>query len=423
MTGLLFLAALAADTPTFYKDVEPIMMNRCQGCHREGEIGPMAFMSYKDVRPWAKAIKQSVASKKMPPWFADSAHGKFSNDRSMSKTEIETITAWVDAGAPEGDAKDRRAPRTFTEGWNIPTPDLVVGMEKAFPVPADSKIDYQYIVIPTGLKEDKWVNMVEARPSDRSVVHHIVVFIRDPKSKWLRDVAPYTPHVPEGNTRANVGGFGNEILHIYTPGNLPDIWKPNQAKLLPAGADLVFQMHYTSTKKSTEDKTKIGLVFSKEPPTERILTQAAGNEGFAIPPGADNYEVKGASRVPNDATLLSFFPHMHLRGKAFEMNLVDGDKTEKLLKVNKYDFNWQLTYKIEQPIVLKPGMKLEAIGYFDNSPNNPYNPDPKATVKWGEQSWEEMMYGFFDVAIDARHTPATWMKRMPLPEKAAGAGQ
>lgn len=423
MTGLLFLAALAADTPTFYKDVEPIMMNRCQGCHREGEIGPMAFMSYKDVRPWAKAIKQSVASKKMPPWFADSAHGKFSNDRSMSKTEIETITAWVDAGAPEGDAKDRRAPRTFTDGWNIPTPDLVVGMEKAFPVPADAKIDYQYIVIPTGLKEDKWVNMVEARPSDRSVVHHIVVFIRDPKSKWLREIPPYTPHAPQGNTRAHVGGFGNEILHIYTPGNLPDIWKPTQAKMLPAGADLVFQMHYTSTKKSTEDRTKIGLVFSKEPPTERILTQAAGNEGFAIPPGADNYEVKGASRVPNDATLLSFFPHMHLRGKAFEMNLLDGDKTEKLLKVNRYDFNWQLTYKIEQPIVLKPGMKIEAVGYFDNSPNNPYNPDPKATVKWGEQSWEEMMYGFFDVAIDARHTPATWMKRMPLPEKAAGAGQ
>jgi hypothetical protein len=421
MTNLFLLAALAADSPTFYKDVEPIMMNRCQGCHRSGEIGPMAFLTYKDVRPWAKAIKQSVATKKMPPWFADPAHGKFSNDRSMSAPEIATIAAWVDAGAPEGDAKDRRSPRTFLEGWNIPQPDLVVEMAKPFPVAADSKVDYQYIIIPLGLTEDKWVNMVEARPSDRTVVHHAVVFIRDPKSKWLRDVEPQTPHVPKGNTRAHVGGFGNEILHIYTPGNLPDIWKPNQAKLVPAGADLVLQMHYTSAKKSTEDRTKVGLVFSKEPPTERIMTQAAGNTQFTIPPGADNFAVTGGMKVPNDATLLSFFPHMHLRGKAMEMALVDGDKRETMLKVAKYDFNWQLTYKVEQPIALKPGMRIEAVGYFDNSPNNPYNPDPKAEVKWGEQSWEEMMYGFFDLAIDARHTPATWMQRKPLPEKASGA--
>lgn len=408
-------AAMAANsTPTYYKDVEPILMNRCQTCHRPGEIGPMPLMSYSDVRPWAKAIKQSVATRKMPPWFADPAHGKFANDRSMSKAEVETIAAWADAGAPEGDVADKRPPRRFVQGWNIPEPDLVVGMDKPFSVPAGSTIDYQYIIIPLNLTEDKWVKMVESRPSDPSVVHHVVVFIRDPKSKWLRDVPPLTPHVPKGNTRANVGGFGNEILHIYTPGNVPDVFPDGLAKMIPAGADLVFQMHYTSTKKDAQDQTKIGLVWAKEPPKERVITFAASNESFEIPPGVDNFAVRGPLTVPNDAKLLSFFPHMHLRGKAFEMTLTreKGAEPETLLKLPRYDFNWQLTYKLETPIELKPGMKLEAIGYFDNSPNNPYNPDPKATVKWGEQSWEEMMYGFFDIAVDARYqNRGDWIRR------------
>lgn len=385
----------------------------------------MALMSYQDVRPWAKAIKASVSTRKMPPWFADAAHGRFANDRSMSKAEIETITAWVDAGAPEGDAADKRAPREFLRGWNLPTPDLVVGMEKPFPVPANAKIDYQYVVIPLNLTEDKWVKMVESRPSDPSVVHHVVVFVRDPKSKWLRDLPPQTPHAPTDNPRANVGGFGNDILHIYTPGNVPDVFREGQAKLIPAGADLVLQMHYTSTKKDTQDQTKVGMVWATEPPKERVITLAAGNEGFEIPPGADNYAVHGPLSIPNDATLLSFFPHMHLRGKAFEMTLTraKGAEPEMLLKLPRYDFNWQLTYKLENPIALKPGMKLEAVGYFDNSPNNPYNPDPKVTVKWGEQSWEEMMYGFIDLAIDARYASRQdWTKRK-LPESAPKADE
>ena len=411
-------ALSAATVPTFNKDVQPIMANRCQGCHRSGEIGPMSFMTYAEVRPWAKAIKQSVATRKMPPWFADAHYGKWSNDRSMSQAEIETLTAWVDGGAPEGESADKRAPREFVDGWNIPTPDYVVEMTKPFPVPANSKVDYQYIVIPTNLKEDKWVQMVEARPSDRSVVHHIVVFIRDPKSKWLRGEAePGVPFVPARtgkDRRLDVGGGGNEILHIYTPGNLPDIWKPGQAKMVPAGADLVLQMHYTSTKKDTQDQTKIGMIWAKDPVKERIMTIAAGNDNFEIPPGADNHRVAGTMTFPNDATVLSFFPHMHLRGKGFEYNLIRGDEKETLLKVNKYDFNWQLTYKLETPLVAKPGMKIEAVGYFDNSPNNPYNPDPKAKVQWGEQSWEEMMYGFFDLSVDARHDRRSWISRKPL---------
>lgn len=421
LTGIGASLLLAAPKkPTYYEDVEPILMERCQSCHRPGEIGPMPLLDYAQVRPWAKAIKASVSSKKMPPWFADKGSVHFTNDRSMSATEIDTISAWADAGAPAGNIKARKPLRTFTEGWNIPKPDVVLGMKQDFPVPAGSKIDYQYIVIPTGFTEDKWVNMVEARPSDRSVVHHVVVFIRDPKSRWLRDAKPYEPFVPNrkgAERRIDVGGGGNEILHTYTPGNLPDIWKPNQAKLIPAGADLVFQMHYTSTRKDTKDRTDIGLVFAKQAPEQRIMTLITGSEDFVIPPGESNYRATGAMTIPNDATLLTFFPHMHLRGKGFEYYLVDGDKREPLLKLSKYDFNWQLTYQLAKPIDLKRGMKIEAVGIFDNSPNNPWNPDPKAEVRWGEQSWEEMSYGFFDVAVDARYDRRGWVTRKQLPGK------
>ena len=420
--GLLTISAFAApnSAPTYYGGVETIVMDHCQGCHRPGEIGPMSFLTYSDIRPYAKAIKATVASRRMPPWFADSKVGHFSNDRSLTQQEIDTITAWVDAGAPMGNPSAKKAPKEWVEGWNIPKPDVVLGMNKPFPVPAGSKIDYQYVVIPTNFTEDKWVNMVEARPSDRSVVHHVVVFIRDPKSKWLREAEPYVPYVPNRtgkDRRLDVGGGGNEILHTYTPGNLPDVWKPNQAKLIPAGADLVFQLHYTSTKKDTADQTKVGLVFAKQAPEQRIMTLIAGDESFVIPPGEPAYQAKGTLTIPNDATLLNFFPHMHLRGKAFDYNLIDGESKEPLLKVNKYDFNWQLTYHLAQPMALKRGQKIEVIGTFDNSANNPWNPDPKAEVRWGEQSWEEMVYGFFDIAVDARYDRRSWAQRKPLPPK------
>ncbi len=416
----LAVAGLAAAPPAYYGQIEPIMTKHCQSCHRPGEIGPMPLLTYEQVRPWAKAIKQTVSTKRMPPWFADPAHGKFANDRALNQNEIAAIGAWADAGAPQGDAKLKMTPRAYVEGWNIEKPDAVLGMKEAFKVPANAKIDYQYIVIPTGFTEDKWVNMVEARPTDRSIVHHAVIFIRDPKSKWLREAEPLVPYVPTRtgrDRRIDVGGGGNEILHTYTPGNLPDIWKPNQAKLIPAGADLVMQMHYTSNKTDAEDRTTIGLVFAKQAPDIRIMSVIAGTENFKIPPGDPNYQATGALTIPNDATLLSFFPHMHLRGKAFEYRLVEGEKTETLLKVNNYDFNWQLNYLLAEPRPLTRGMKIEITATWDNSPNNKWNPDPKAEVTWGEQSWEEMAYGFFDLAIDARHDRRSWAQRKPLPAK------
>ncbi len=415
-TSVGVLSAAPDAKPTFYKDIQPILASHCQSCHRQGEIGPMPLISYLDVRPWAKAIKQSVVTRKMPPWFAEPGHSKWANDRSMTPEEIATITAWVDSGAAEGNAADKLPPRKFLKGWNIQQPDLIVGMDTEFEVPAGSKIDYQYIIVPLNLKEDKWVRMVESRPSDPSVVHHVVVFIRDPGSKWLREVRPQTPHAPKDNARAHVGGFGNEILHIYTPGNVPDVLPPGQAKLIRAGSDLVLQMHYTSTKVSTKDRTKIGLVWADEPPKERVMTMAASNDEFVIPPQVENYRVAGTLEIPNNGRLLSFFPHMHLRGKAFEMKIErPGEPPQTLLKLPRYDFNWQLTYKLESPIPLESGTKLEAIGYFDNSPNNPNNPDPKATVRWGEQSWEEMMYGFVDIAVDARYAGRREWRQKKLP--------
>jgi hypothetical protein len=408
---LLMAAALlpAASTRkvTFYKDVLPILQNRCQECHRSGEIGPMEFTTYKQTRPWAKAIRESVAAKRMPPWFADPNHGTFANDRSLPQSEVEALLAWVDAGAPEGSAKDQPPEKQWTSGWNIPRPDSVIEMPAEFTVPANGKVDYQYIIIPTNFKEDKWVRMVEARPSNRRLVHHAVIFVREPGNPWLRGEAePGRPFVPprttaEGKPRGgDIDGFGSEMLTVYTPGNLPDMFKPTQAKLIKAGSDLVFQMHYTANGTAGTDKTAVGLVFAPEPPKERVITVSVANTRFTIPPGDPDFHVPLKVNLPNSGTLLSFFPHMHLRGKAFEYKLQQpGEAPQTLLKVNKYDFNWQLTYRLATPIEIKPGAKMDLSAWFDNSPNNPYNPDPKASVRWGEQSWEEMMVGFFDVAV------------------------
>jgi hypothetical protein len=356
----------------------------------------------------------------MPPWFADSKYGHFANDRSMSRQEIDTLVAWVDSGAVEGNPKDRPAAREFVAGWAMPKPDVVYQIPTAFPVPAKGTVEYQYIVVPTNLTEDKWVQIVEARPTNRAIVHHIVVYIRDPSSKWLRgEATPGVPFVPpaknpDGKPRNDIGGAGSDILTIYTPGNSPDTWRTGLAKVVKAGSDLVFQLHYTANGTAGEDQSLVGLVFAKEAPAERVMTLAIGDSKFAIPPGDPNYQVSAKAELPNGSTLLSFFPHMHVRGKGFEYKVTQpGGEQETLLKINDYNFNWQLTYRLEKPLVLQDGAKIECSGYFDNSPNNPYNPDPKATVKFGEQSWEEMMIGFFDVAVDAKLDKKTFFSKKP----------
>jgi hypothetical protein len=414
----LGIAAIASAAPevTFHKDVEPILQKACQECHRPGEIGPMPLLTYDQVRPWAKGVKTAVLQGKMPPWPADPHFGKFANDRSLSKGEIDTLVAWVDSGVKEGSQADAPKTRTWVDGWNISKPDAIVEMPQAVHVPASGEVEYQYIVVPTGFTEDKWISQVEIRPSDRTVVHHAVMFIREPGAPWLKDAKPGVPFVPTatsaGQRFGNTQGGGNDVLSIYTPGMVPDVWKPGQAKQIKAGSDIVFQMHYTANGKAGDDRTRIGLVFAKEPPKERIITVAALNNTFTIPAGDPNYKVEAVTPVMNPLTIVSLFPHMHLRGKAFQYEIIyPTGETQTILKIENWSLNWQLDYKLAKPIELQPGAKVKATAWWDNSPNNPANPDPKKDVKWGEQSWEEMMIGFFDVAVDPKITNRTFYSR------------
>jgi Copper type II ascorbate-dependent monooxygenase, C-terminal domain len=404
--AILFSAAacaFAATTDvTFHKDVEPILQKHCQECHRPGEIAPFSLLSYSDARPWAKAIRADLLTKKMPPWFADPQVGHFSNDRSLTAEEVSKVVSWVDGGAKEGNAKDAPKALAFVDGWNIQKPDVVLSMKESFHLPAKGDIPYQYVVLPTQFTEDKWVQMAEARPSDRSVVHHVVIFIRDPESKWLREAKTNVPFVPSGGDFQNISGGGNDILMIYTPGKVPEIWRPGLGKMIKAGSDLVLQIHYTTSGKETEDHTQVGLVFAKEKPTDRAMTIGGYNLGFKIPPQDPDYKVVAKNTFPNGATILNFFPHMHLRGKSFEYTVVYPDgHSELLLRVPKYDFFWQLDYQLTKPLTIPPGSQIICTASYDNSPNNLKNPDPTATVRFGEQSWEEMMIGFYDVQIPA----------------------
>jgi len=363
----------------------------------------MPFLTYQQVRPWAKAIRESVALKKMPPWFAEPGFGPFSNDRSLSPAEIDTLVRWADAGAPEGDSHAAPPPSHWTEGWNIRLPGLVVGMPHPFSLPATGDVDYQYIVVPTGFTSDKWVESAELRPSNRAVVHHAVVYIREPASSWLKDARPGIPYVPPGDTprdRLLNGATKSDILLVYSPGSLPEDWGSGMGKLVKAGSDLVFQMHYTTNGHPASDRSQLGLIFHQAPPDERVLTLQLGNDRFVIPPGHPHYRVTAWGTVPNDTKLLSFFPHMHLRGASFEYSILEaGGKRRTLLRVSPYNFHWQVSYRLLHPLAVKAGTRLEVVAYFDNSRNNTNNPDPDESVTFGPQSYEEMMIGFFDVAV------------------------
>jgi hypothetical protein len=373
----------AAD-PTFYRDVLPILQSRCQECHRPSGTAPMAFVNFSETRPWAKAIRDAVRSRKMPPWFADPCCGKFANDRSLTALEIETLAKWAESGALKGAERDAPDLRTWPSGWRLPSPDAVLGMAQPFEVPAKGAVDYQYFVVPTGFQEDRWVQGVETLPAVAAVVHHAVVYIREPGSTWTH------------------GATKSDILTVYAPGGAPEEWPPGMAKLIKAGSDLVFEIHYTPNGKRVSDQTRVALVFAKEAPAKRILTLQMGNDRFVIPPGDPDYRVTVWGTLPNDALLLGLFPHMHLRGKAFEfLHIRDDGQPETLLKVSHYDFYWQLDYRLATPLLLKKGTRLEWVAEFDNSANNPRNPDPAGEVRYGQQSWEEMMIGFFDVAVDA----------------------
>ena len=400
-------AEAASPGPTFYRDVLPILQQHCQSCHRPGEIAAASFVTYAETRQWAADIRDATRSKAMPPWFADPCCGHFLNDPSLTAEEIATLSVWADSGASAGDPHDAPPSPHWTEGWNIASPDAVVKMPKPVEIPAQGDVEYTYEIVPTNFTEDRWVQMSEVRPSSREHVHHAVVYIRPPNSDWLRGApvgVPFTASsLGDEHLRHQAHETKSDMLLVYAPGSSPDRWPDGMAKFVPAHADLVFQMHYTTNGHAASDQTSIGLVFAKQTPSQRVITLQLANDHdpIPIPPGAENYRVEVHGTLPNDCTLLSFFPHMHLRGKRFAYNIVHEDKSvETLLRVN-YDFYWQLSYRLAEPRFLKAGTELQAVAWYDNSRKNRHNPNPDAAVTWGDQTHNEMMVGFFDVAVPA----------------------
>ncbi len=413
--GILSLAALLLQanpalsqsdsrSPTFYRDVQPILEKHCQNCHRPGEMA-FPLITYAQAAPRARAIAESAVSKKMPPWLADPNYGHFANDPSLTRDEIKLLSTWAASGTRAGNPRDTKPAPHITEGWNISAPDDVIEMPKAVALARKGDIDYTYEIVPTHFREDRWVQMAELRPTSRDHVHHGVVYIRPPDSKWLRKAPVGVPFIEDTLTdeqgRRDAQWTDSDILLVYAPGSSPVILNSGMAKLIPAGSDLVIQMHYMAMGDAASDRPAIGLVFAKQPPQQRVLTLQLTNDHFVIPPHADDYRVEARGSLPNDATLLGFFPHMHWRGKRFEYNIIHPDgRIEPLLKI-RWDFEWQLTYQLAEPRPLKAGTVLQAVAYYDNSSANPHNPDPNGEVRWGEQTYDEMMVGFFDVAVSA----------------------
>ena len=384
--GMLTTASRSSNaaTITFTKDIAPIFYAKCAECHRPGQIAPMSLMNYKEVRPWAKSIRERVVDGSMPPWSADPKVGHWANDPRLSAKEIETITSWVNAGAPKGDDKDLPPAPQFTEGWTIGKPDVVLEMAEEYTVPADGEVPYLYFSMPTGFTEDKWIQALEIRPGNRTVVHHVIAYAQDPN---VKDTTPGG----EGEIRR-----GRVHLGGITPNKTGVTLEPGTAKLIKKGSNIVFQMHYTTNGQVAKDRTKIGFVFAKEPAKREVLTGNAMNTRFVIPAGAGSHEVKASMTFKEDVLITSFMPHMHVRGKAFTYTATYPDgRTEVLLNVPKYDFNWQHTYIPKQKIALPKGTRLDCVAHFDNSEKNKYNPDPSKPVVWGDQTWEEMMIGWF----------------------------
>ncbi len=367
-------------TITYTSQIARLFQKRCHECHRAGQVGPFSLENYDSAKGWAEMIREVVTEERMPPWHADAPHGKFSNDRRLPREERETLLAWISQGCPKGDNKDLPPPKQYVEGWTIGKPDLVLTMENAFVVPAKAPkggIPYQHIVVPTHFTEDMWVQAAQARPGNPAVVHHILAFLQDAgKPLGIQD---------------------DDVLVGHAPGDLPLVLPPGIAMKIPKGSKLLLQMHYTANGVEQSDRSSVGLIFAKKPPEHVAHTRTVNNLKFVIPPGAANQQVRSAYAFPKEAMILSFMPHMHLRGKSFQYKVVYPDgHAEIALSVPRYDFNWQSTYRLTNPLRVPAGTRIECTGTFDNSTNNPNNPDPTKEVRWGDQTWEEMMGGLLD---------------------------
>ncbi len=410
----------ASDVPTFNKDVAPILYANCVTCHRAGEIGPMSLLSYKDARPWAKSIRDEVADGTMPPWHADPKHGKFANDRSLTAAQKDTLARWANGGAPEGDPADLPPLPTFADGWQLGEPDAVFQLPVDYKVPADGFVEYEYFEIPTNFTHDKWLQAMEVRPGNREVVHHVIVSVRPPAPE--RRPAAFRaapgmgippgqsgggPEPPDAPKRARGQSLfppprrGGAAIGGFAPGTTTMTFEPGSAMLIRAGSTLIVQMHYTTNGTPQTDRTKMGLLLAKEMPNTEMRMATLVNGKLHIPAGAADYSIAAEMTTVNDVTLRSLLPHTHLRGKRWEYTATYPDgRTEVILSVPKYDFNWQTDYVFAQPLKLPKGTKIRAVAHYDNSAANKSNPDPKVDVKWGDQTWEEMMFTSIVYSID-----------------------
>ena len=393
-----FAATPSKDVPTFSKDVAPILYQRCVNCHRPGEAGPMPLRTYKEVRPWAGAIKEAVASRTMPPWMADPAVNHFSNDRRLTPEQVATIVQWASNGAPEGKPEELPKQPNFTEGWVIGKPDVVFDIGKDFPIPATGVVQYQYFTIDPGFTEDTWIQAAEVRPSQRSQIHHILVFVQEGKQRVTRG-----------------GEMFSDMLIGYAPGVPSITWDNDTAFLVKKGSTFLLQVHYTTNGKEAVDRSRVGFRIRKDKPAYRAFSGSALQFRLNIPPNEPNYEAKATYEFREDITMTDLTPHMHLRGKAFKYVLTYPDgRSEELLNVPHYDFNWQLSYILAEPRHIPAGSKLDVTAWYDNSVNNKYNPNPNETVRWGDQTFNEMMIGFFNYKIPS--------DRPELPPAAPPAG-
>jgi hypothetical protein len=447
-SGALILALALASTsgttttaqtpapPTFTKDVLPILQKNCQSCHRPGQIAPFSLLTYESTRPWARSIKTKVATRQMPPWFADPAHGRWANDRSLSQTQIDTIAKWVDAGAPQGDAKDAPAPIEWApDGWQI-KPDLIVrGPEfRVAAKPDKNVIEWVVMNIPSGFTKDTWITSVEVKPSELAVTHHICIsFIphRPNRPYYVMNYqesprdedgvatdrsagqAGAPPPPPPG--RENPGTAANGGFWCYVPGGVADDYRPYGAgKLVPANMDIQVQLHYTPTGKEVVDRPLFGFTVSEEAPARQWLATQVSGAGatFAIPPNDPNWAAPPAQvEFLTDVELVQMLPHMHLRGKDMTYHVIFPDGRDQIvLSVPKYDFNWQIAYQAAQPIKIPKGSRLRVEAHYNNSSSNKFNPDPNRTVYPGRMTWEEMFNPFFGVIVEKDTDPARVMK-------------
>jgi hypothetical protein len=402
LTTAVWAAPAAATNTTFHKDVVPILQKHCQGCHRPGEVAPFSLLTYNDARPWAKAMKNAILSEQMPPWFADPRYGHFANDRRLSSDEIKTLVAWVDGGAVEGDKKDAPPPITFQDGWNI-QPDMVIEMPKDFHVAAKGTINYQNIKVKVNFPEDMWVVAAEMRAGNPKVVHHMRAIVLPPNATWMAKAA-YGEAYEEGSEGMGGAREGTDLLGKYNPGlGAQSFDVEDSAKFIPKGSDIVFNLHYTAGGTPQTDRSKVGLVFAKHPPAKRYWmspgTPAAFN--LAIPAGANNQEVVSEVTIGVDnAKLVYIQPHMHLRGKDYELRAIYPTGESEVVFKGKWNFDWQVGYQLAKPLPVPKGTRLLAVAHYDNSVNNKFNPDPTKQVLWGDQNWDEMQSGFLGLIVD-----------------------